>query len=143
MDYTIRDMQRAEETSRRMAAVRHTGTSPEMLLRRALRGAGITGYRVNLTTLPGAPDIAFTRWRVAVFVDGAFWHGHPRKFPEHKMSRYWREKIARNRARDRRTSQQLKELGWQVLRFWDFEVEADPAKPAERVRDAIQQAQLT
>jgi len=131
----------AENTSRRMAAVRHEATSAEIALRRALRKEGLIGYRVNLRTLPGAPDVAFTRWRVAVFVDGAFWHGHPRKFPEDKMSEYWLRKIERNKQRDRRVSRELRAMGWRVLRFWDFEVEADPARAVKRIRNALRRAQ--
>lgn len=124
-----------------MAAVRHEATSAEIALRRALRKEGLIGYRVNLRTLPGAPDVAFTRWRVAVFVDGAFWHGHPRKFPESKMSEYWLRKIERNRRRDRRVSRELRAMGWRVLRVWDFEVEADPARAVKRIRNALRRAQ--
>ncbi|TEU00348.1 MAG: DNA mismatch endonuclease Vsr [Dehalococcoidia bacterium] len=139
--YTMEVMETAESTSRRMAAVRHEATSVEMALRRAVRKAGLVGYRVNLRTLPGAPDMAFTRWRVAVFVDGAFWHGHPRKFPEQKMSEYWLRKIERNRRRDRRVSRELRRMGWRVLRFWDFEVEADPRRAVRKIRGALGRAQ--
>ena len=138
---TTEAMTDAENTSRRMAAVRHEATSAEIALRRALRKEGLIGYRVNLRTLPGAPDVAFTRWRVAVFVDGAFWHGHPRKFPEDKMSEYWLRKIERNKQRDRRVSRELRAMGWRVLRFWDFEVEADPARAVKRIRNALRRAQ--
>jgi len=133
-------MESVESTSRRMAAVRHEATSAEMALRRALRKERLLGYRVNLKTVLGAPDVAFTRWRVAVFVDGAFWHGHPRKFPETKMSDYWLKKIDRNRRRDRRVSRQLRRMGWQVLRFWDFDVERDPGRAVVRIRNALRRA---
>jgi DNA mismatch endonuclease (patch repair protein) len=124
-----------------MAAVRHEATSAEIALRRALRKEGLAGYRVNLRKLPGAPDVAFTRWRVVVFVDGAFWHGHPRKFPEARMSEYWRKKIERNRRRDRRVSRELRTIGWQVLRFWDFEVEENPSRAVRKIRSVLRQAQ--
>ena len=113
----------------------------EMALRRALRKEGLLGYRVNFKALPGAPDVAFTRWRVAVFVDGAFWHGHPRKFPETKMSEYWCKKIERNRRRDRRVSGELRTLGWRVVRLWDFEVETDPRRAVRRIRSVLRRAQ--
>src|SRR5687767_11864226 len=87
-------------TSRIMSGVRRTGTRPELALRRALRAEGLRGYRVDARGLPGRPDIAFTRIRLAVFVDGAFWHGHPSKFQLGIAGRYWDEKIRGNQLRD-------------------------------------------
>jgi DNA mismatch endonuclease, patch repair protein len=107
-----------------MAAIRASNTKPELALRAALREAGATGYRIHMKALPGKPDIVFTRWRVAIFVDGAFWHGHPEHFHPERASDYWREKIARNQARDRAADQALSQDGWQVHRFWDFEIKA-------------------
>jgi hypothetical protein len=71
--------------------------------------------------------------QVAVFVDGAFWHGHPSKYWLGRSGGYWDAKIARNQERDRRVDAELGELGWSVLRLWDFEVEADPDEAAARV----------
>jgi DNA mismatch endonuclease (patch repair protein) len=122
-----------------MAAVRRDGTAPELLLRHALRANGIVGYRLNVRSLPGSPDVVFVGKRIAIFVDGAFWHGHPRKFPEKKMSEYWLQKIERNRARDERASEQLRNLGWKPLRFWDFEVESEPERIVGEIRLAMQQ----
>jgi DNA mismatch endonuclease, patch repair protein len=109
--------------SRNMAAIRSKDTRPELALRAALRAAGVTGYRIHRRDIPGRPDIAFLRWRVAVFVDGVFWHGHPNHFdPEKAASEYWRRKIARNVERDRRADIQLAEGGWRVVRVWDLDV---------------------
>ena len=124
-----------------MAAVRHEATAAELALRHALRRHGVSGYRVNLRSLPGTPDIAFTRWRVAVFVDGAFWHGHPRKFPADKMSDYWVKKIDGNRRRDRRVSKKLRAMGWRVLRFWDFELGGDCGRAVRRIKGALRRVQ--
>ncbi len=66
-----------EGRSRNMAAIRSKDTKPELAMRAALRRAGATGYRLHRRDIPGRPDAAFIRWKVAVFVDGAFWHGHP------------------------------------------------------------------
>src|SRR6188472_4274625 len=86
--------------SRVMAAIRSKDTQPELALRRALHSRGIRGWRCHQRGVAGKPDLAFTRWRVAVFVDGAFWHGHPDHF---KFGRggYWDAKIARTQERDR------------------------------------------
>jgi DNA mismatch endonuclease (patch repair protein) len=105
-----------------MASIRSTNTKPELALRAALRALGATGYRVHTRDLPGRPDVAFTRWKVAVFVDGAFWHGHPDHFNPRTAKPYWREKIARTQQRDTDANRALVELGWRVLRYWDFEV---------------------
>ena len=68
-----------------------------------------------------------------MFVDGAFWHGHPAKYWPGRSGPYWDEKIARNQARDRRVDSELSELGWRVVRLWDFEVARDPTTAAGRV----------
>ena len=115
-----------------MAAIRATDTKPELALRSALRQAGATGYRVHRKDLPGRPDVAFSRWKVAVFVDGVFWHGHPEHWnPEKASSDYWRLKIARNIERDRAADVALAELGWRVVRVWDLDVR-------ERLEECVQ-----
>ncbi|MHA4948698.1 very short patch repair endonuclease [Micromonospora sp. SD19] len=111
--------------SRVMAAIRSKNTKPELMLRRALRASGVTGYRIHCASLPGKPDIAYTRWRLAIFVDGVFWHGHPDHFKPELASQYWRDKIARNQKRDQRNDAALTAMGWTVLRFWDTHVKDD------------------
>ena len=120
-----------------MARVKGKDTGPEMKLRRALWAMGVRGWRCHRTTIPGRPDLAFGRAKVAVFVDGGFWHGHPSKYWPGRSGPYWDAKIARNQARDKRVDQQLQDLGWTVVRLWDFEVQADPAQAADRVRAAL------
>lgn len=116
-----------------MRAVRRAHTRPELALRRALGAAGLRGYRIDAGGLPGRPDIAFTRARLAVFVDGAFWHGHPSRFRPGIAGPYWDAKIAENRLRDRRVNSALRRLGWRVLRVWDFEIAEDAVTIAGRV----------
>ncbi|NDJ91460.1 very short patch repair endonuclease [Mycolicibacter kumamotonensis] len=109
-----------------MAAIRSANTKPELAMRAALRQAGATGYRLHRKDIPGRPDVAFIRWRVAVFVDGVFWHGHPDHWnPEKAASDYWRTKIARNIQRDRAADAALTEQGWTIVRVWDEDVKAD------------------
>ena len=122
-----------------MAAIRSRNTRPEVALRHALRAEGIAGYRCHLPTLPGKPDLAFTRWKLAVFVDGAFWHGHPEHFTFGKLGHYWDEKVARTQRRDRAQEQQLAALGYKVLRFWDFELKEDLSACVSRTRSALRQ----
>jgi DNA mismatch endonuclease (patch repair protein) len=116
-----------------MAAVKGRDTGPEMVLRRALFAAGVRGWRCHRSNLPGKPDLAFGRARLAVFIDGAFWHGRPDRYWQGRSGPYWDAKIARNQARDRRVDGELTALGWHVLRLWDDDVEADPDAAARRV----------
>ena len=121
--------------SEQMARVRTAGTAPEMALRRALRQAGLR-YRVQ-PDLPGRPDLAFMAPRIAVFVDGCFWHGHPSKWQPGRFQGYWDAKIKRNMARDARQNAALAAAGWRVVRVWDFEVEHDPEGAARRIVEAL------
>jgi DNA mismatch endonuclease, patch repair protein len=118
-----------------MSRIRSRDTLPERMLRRELGGLGLRGWRNNFRVIKGvsSPDIAFTRWRIAVFVDGAFWHGHPKHFTQGKSGAYWDTKIKRNRERDAASTATLRRQGWRVIRAWDFEVERDPQRVAARV----------
>ncbi|MFE5879856.1 very short patch repair endonuclease [Streptomyces hydrogenans] len=99
-------------------------TAPEMAVRRLLHAAGLR-YRVNVP-VPGMPrrtiDIAFGGARIAVFLDGCFWHGCPEHATHPKANaEWWREKLAKNMTRDRETTAHLQSQGWTVLRFWEHE----------------------
>jgi DNA mismatch endonuclease, patch repair protein len=120
-----------------MSRIRSRDTKPELALRRALHASGERGWRCHNRQLPGRPDVAFTRWRVAVFVDGCFWHGHPDYFTPGKSGAYWDAKIARTKERDRLADAALAEAGWTVLRFWDFEVEKDLEACVAAVRHSL------
>ena len=114
-----------EQRSRAMARIRARDTKPELLLRRTLRQAGLTGYRLHVKRLPGRPDVAWIGRKVAVFVDGAFFHGHRSAYTPGKSGAYWDAKITRNMNRYRAADAALKEMGWAVIRLWDFEVRRD------------------
>jgi DNA mismatch endonuclease (patch repair protein) len=105
-----------------MSRVRTRDTAPEVELRRALWASGIRGWRLHPRKVFGKPDLAWLGRRLAVFVDGAFWHGHPDHYWG-QSGKFWDEKIERNRRRDERVTSELRDEGWTVLRFWDFEVE--------------------
>lgn len=120
-----------------MAAIRSKNTKPELLVRRALYARGIRGWRCHAKTIPGKPDLAFTRWKVAVFIDGAFWHGHPDHFTPGHSGAYWDAKIARTQERDRSANESLGDSGWTVLRFWDFDLLADLNKVLEEIASAL------
>lgn len=120
-----------------MARIRATDTGPELSLRRALWALGVRGWRCHRKDLPGRPDIAFSRVQLAVFVDGAFWHGHPSKYKAGQSGEFWDRKIAENRARDERVKTELAAIGWTVFRLWDFEVRISPADSAIRVQSQL------
>jgi len=134
-------------TSRIMAAVRSTGTRPEMTLRQAVFRRGLR-YRVR-TTLPGKPDLVFPAARVACFVDGAFWHGAgwqvrgydsmEAQFEGRPRGEWWTAKIRRNIERDHEVTSALEGAGWRVLRFWDTEVAADPERVANLVETVVRE----
>jgi len=123
-----------------MSSIRSGNTRPERLLRSALWRAGLRGFRCHWPGPGGRIDVAFTRWKVAVFVDGSFWHGHPSKWQPGRWSGYWDEKIKRNIARDERQNRALIEAGWRVVRLWDFEIEHDADPLVERLRNELQAA---
>jgi DNA mismatch endonuclease (patch repair protein) len=123
-----------------MASIRSTDTKPELLLRRALWRLGLRGWRCHWRGPGGRVDVAFTRWHIAVFVDGVFWHGHPSKWQPGRWKGYWDEKIRRNIERDRRQDAALSEAGWTVLRFWDFEVEQDALEVSRQVARELRKA---
>ncbi|MBR0233557.1 MAG: very short patch repair endonuclease [Synergistaceae bacterium] len=121
-----------------MQHIRSKDTSIEIKLRKALWREGIR-YRKNYTRLPGRPDIAITKWKIAVFCDSSFWHG--RNFETKKTvatnSDYWNKKIKRNIERDKRVNQSLASMGWKVLRFWDIEIKQNLEKCISTIKNAI------
>jgi DNA mismatch endonuclease (patch repair protein) len=136
----VADLMSKETRSRVMSRIRSRDTKPELALRRALFAAGVRGWRCHPKRVAGRPDLAFIRWRVAVFVDGRFWHGHPDYFTPGKSGEYWDAKIARTQERDRLADEALAGTGWSVLRFWDFEVEGDLAACVARVLGELDRA---
>ena len=120
MDVLTKDQRR-----KNMQHIRSKNTKAEVMLRRALWNYGIR-YRKNYNSLPGTPDIAITKYRIAIFVDGDFWHarGHEAKPGEQIQTNkaFWSKKLKRNVERDKEVNQALLELGWLVLRYWDSDV---------------------
>ena len=123
-----------------MAAIRAKNTKPELAIRRELHSRGVRGWRCHVRGLPGKPDVAFTRWRVAIFIDGAFWHGHPDHFTFGRSGSYWDRKIARTQERDRLANETLLAGGWAVIRLWDFEVKDDLNACVDRIVAALAEA---
>lgn len=108
----------------------------ELRLLRILRGGKISGWRRHLS-LPGRPDFAFPREKVAIFVDGCFWHGCPQHYRPPRRNDYWQPKLQRNKARDRRATGDLRAMGWMVIRIWEHAL-ADESHVIRRLRRAIE-----
>lgn len=122
------DVLTKEQRRKNMQHIRSKNTSPEIILRKALWHQGIH-YRKNYNKLPGSPDIALTKQKIAIFVDGDFWHarGHKENPGEQVKSNrsYWKKKLRRNVERDKEVNDALTECGWLVLRFWDSDIKHD------------------
>lgn len=127
-----------------MQRIRSKDSAIEIKLRKALWHAGIR-YRKNYKDLPGKPDIAITKYKIAVFCDGSFFHG--RDFETKKKPAtnedYWNKKIQRNMERDLENERALKGLGWTVLRFWDIEINRHLDQCVAAVKEAIAEKYLT
>ncbi len=124
-----------------MAKIRSKETGPEKQLRKILWGLGIR-YRKNVKKLPGTPDIVITKYKLAIFVDGEFWHGYnwEEKRTKIKSNRgFWIPKIERNMQRDRFNNQTLKEQGWKVIRFWDSQIKDQPGKCVAQIISYIEE----
>lgn len=130
-----------EQRRRTMAAVKGSDTSLEQVVDAAFRKRRWR-YKRNDTGLPGKPDFVFPKAKVIVFVDGDFWHGW--RFPlwRDKLTAYWKQKIERNRRRDRAKFQRLRRLGWMVLRFWGHQVERDLDGVVSQVASMVEDESL-
>ncbi|MEU4066571.1 very short patch repair endonuclease [Streptomyces wedmorensis] len=124
-----------------MSANKGRDTKPERALRSALHRQGLR-YRVGVRPIPSlrrTADVVFSRARVAVFMDGCYWHGCPEHHrPAKKGAEFWQDKIEGNRKRDAETNQALSEAGWLVIRVWEHE---DPEQASHRVIEAVRQRQ--
>jgi DNA mismatch endonuclease, patch repair protein len=119
--------------SRIMSRVRQRDTRTELTLRRALWAAGVRGWRCNDRTVVGTPDLVWKSRGVAVFIDSAWWHGHPSRWTPGRLPPHWDRKIQANRDRDRWVTDELKRQGWTVVRVWDFELHTAMASCIRRV----------
>ncbi len=140
--FRVGDVMTPEQRSRCMSRIRSSDTKPEMIVRRALWRCGLR-FRTK-TRLPGRPDIVFPTERVAVFVDGCFWHC----CPQHQVqpstnAAFWQKKLSGNVERDRRTKQLLIADGWIVLRFWEHDVDLRAESVVRRIHRRVVQRRAT
>lgn len=130
-----------------MSKVKSKGSKAELTIRRLLHARGLR-YRLHYNKAYGRPDIVFTRRRVAVFIDGDFWHGNAwrlrglpslaAQFPN--RTGWWVAKLERNMQRDTEVNQQLASEGWTVLRFWESDVTANANEVVERIVEAVRKS---
>lgn len=130
-----------EQRRKNMQHIRSKDTSLELRLRKALWHEGIR-YRKNFSAIPGKPDIAITRWKIAVFCDSSFWHGRnfEVKKPVGTNHEYWDAKIRKNMERDKKVNTTLYAMGWKVLRFWDVEINKHLNECILAVKQAVMEA---
>lgn len=127
--------------SEQMSRIRGKDTSPERILRSALWRAGLR-FRLQARTPYGRPDVVFLKARVAVFIDGCFWHGCPAHYVRPRTrNEFWSSKLLENVERDRRQTLQLEAEGWRVCRLWEHEIFETLPDVVETVRAALQHAQ--
>ncbi|MCI8921746.1 MAG: very short patch repair endonuclease [Acutalibacter sp.] len=136
-----------EQTHRIMSAIHSRDTDIELRLRKALWHKGYR-YRKNVKTLPGKPDIVFTKYKLAIFCDAEFWHGKDWDTLKSKLLRgknpeYWIPKIERTRERDTKAERELQSMGWTVLRFWREEILHDLPQCIQAVEDTLFEIRLS
>ena len=133
------DVLTPEQRRKCMSRIKNKNTSIEVFLRKALWREGIR-YRKNLKTLPGKPDIAITKYKIAVFCDGELWHGKnwEEKKNTIKSNRdFWLPKIEKNMMKDNVNEKKLEKAGWVVLRFWGMDIKKNLAACVNEVKETI------
>lgn len=124
------------QRSHAMKSVKLENGPLEAFVRRELRKSGLS-FRQNYKGLPGSPDIVLPKQKVAVFIDGDFWHGWRLSEWEHKLTEFWKTKLRTNRKRDQRNFRRLRAADWKVIRIWEHQILSDPRSCVERIRHAI------
>lgn len=128
-----------ESTSRVMRANKAKNTMPELAMRKLLLSEGIRGYKLNWKKALGRPDIAFPSKRIAIFINGCFWHRCPYckpSFPKtHKA--FWEQKFVKNILRDKEKVSILKQSGWKVLTIWECQIKKHPTRCVARVNKLL------
>ena len=118
--------------SEHMSKIRAKNTGIERIMFRLLKRKRVY-FAAHASALPGRPDIVFRRCKLAVFIDGDFWHGRNLKAWESKLDDFWKAKIKRNIERDREKDRKLRALGWRVLHLWGTDIKRDPEKCVDKV----------
>ena len=131
----------SEQRFRAMSNVKLKDGSLETAIRSELHKRGYR-FRKHVKTLPGSPDAVFPREKVAVFIDGDFWHGYRLPAWEHKLKDFWKQKIRENRQRDRKNFGKLRRMGWQVVRIWQHQIMDDLDHCVERITSLLSDGEI-
>jgi len=126
-----------EQRRKNMQNIRSSGTKAELQVFKELKKRKIY-FASNVRSIVGKPDIVFRRKKVAVFIDSDFWHGHPKRciMPKSNIE-YWSQKISRNKARDRKVNNELREQGWTVIRIWEHNIKKHYNRSINKIINAI------
>lgn len=138
------DVFTASKRSEVMSRIRSTGNErTEIRLIEAFREARVVGWRRNQKVI-GRPDFVFAKSRIAVFVDGCFWHGCQRCYRRPRSNQqYWDAKVQRNRRRDRMVNRELRKRGWRVMRIWEHSLKRSPIRQIRRLQALLVAAETT
>jgi len=131
------DVLSPEQRKLNMSRIRGKNTGPEVKLRKLLYASGIRGYRIHYN-LPGKPDLVFVKRKIAIFIDGCFWHKCPVCFQEPETRKeFWRKKISSNVERDKKVNEQLQNEGWTIIRIWEHDVRKNPENILKQICDHL------
>ena len=129
-----------EVTSKVMSANKGKDTKPELLLRKELWKNNIKGYRLHWKKVPGSPDMAFPKKKLAIFINGCFWHRCPHcnlSLPK-SNTEFWKEKFDRNIARDKKKNELLKNIGWKVIVIWECMIKNDILDSVNNIKKELE-----
>ncbi|NTW30231.1 MAG: very short patch repair endonuclease [Candidatus Moranbacteria bacterium] len=130
-----------EKRSEIMSRIRGKNTKVEVMFRKALSAEVYPkgySYRIHYKKIVGSPDVVFVKQKIAIFIDGDFWHGRGYgKNGKRLKKKFWRDKIEKNRLRDRKVNRQLRREGWSVLRYWESDVKKNIGKIIGRVLESL------
>ena len=135
------DVLTKEQRKRNMQSIRSKDTKIEMILRKALWSRGIR-YRKNYSKIPGKPDIAITKYKIAIFCDSEFFHGKDWEQLKPRLQKgdngeFWVNKIGKNREHDEQVNKELAFMGWTVIRFWGNDIKKDTDECIKVIEEAI------
>lgn len=142
MSYRFKNI--SDDRSKTMRAIKGKNTSIEIKLRKALFGLGLR-YRINYKKLPGSPDIVLPKYKITIFCDSEFWHGKnlsKKRSTIKNNKEYWINKIESNIKRDNKNNNELKSRGWNVLRFWETEINHNLNKVIEEILKQIKKVEF-
>ena len=130
------DIMSKEKRSELMSKIRSQDTRIEKLILKEMKKQKMDGFAYQLKMI-GNPDFVFPKQKLAIFCDGDFWHGYRFHLRKSTLGKYWVEKISRNMKRDKKVRSVLKKNGWKVIRFWEHQINDDPANCVDKIQQIL------